>query len=80
METNLFGMLTVGIFCSDEEISITRTVISLSDILSMMGGFANIIIISSRFFMKSYSKISFQRDYLGNFKKINGYKLNVNDS
>jgi hypothetical protein len=42
-------MFTVYFFCSDEEVFITRELITIFDVLALVGGMANFIIFLTRF-------------------------------
>jgi hypothetical protein len=54
-KVGVFDMFTFAIFCSDEEIYIERQVITFVDILATAGGFANIIILLTRYVSFLYS-------------------------
>jgi hypothetical protein len=55
-------MFNFFIFCSNEEVYIERQVVTFVDILSVAGGFANIIILLTKYMSKLYSGRAFEWD------------------
>jgi hypothetical protein len=55
-------MFNVFIFCSNQEVFVERQVVTFVDILSVAGGFANIIILLARYASKLFSLNAFQWD------------------
>jgi hypothetical protein len=62
IKPGVFEMFNFFIFCSNQEMYVERKVVSLLDILSLAGGFANVLIILAKYISKSFSINAFQWD------------------
>ena len=64
IKIGLNNMINFVVYCSNEEIFIDRTVVTLVDILSIVGGFASLIISAAKLIAKIYSPIQFNEELL----------------
>lgn len=64
-------MLTIWIIISNEEIEISRSVLTLVDILAVAGGFANIVLLCTRWILKIYSTNRYYTTLIQKFFKTN---------
>ncbi|CDW87414.1 UNKNOWN [Stylonychia lemnae] len=78
-----FEMFTLIFVCSNEELYIQRQVFTLTDLLSLIGGFSSIVILITRYLAQIYSSTSFQRELINKLFTIpscSSYQQNSNSN